>query len=129
MRLTSVVLLGAGSIMVIQGELSLGILMTFSVYMNMLFEPLGFFSNVANWWAVCVDSAQRIFEIIDAETDLPEADNPVRLDKIRGDFEVREVMFEYEPGRPVCKKHVTAGESRTNARHCGQNGAPASQRL
>jgi ATP-binding cassette subfamily B protein len=113
MRLTSVVLLGAGSIMVIQGELSLGILMTFSVYMNMLFEPLGFFSNVANWWAVCVDSAQRIFEIIDAETDLPEADNPVRLDKIRGDFEVREVMFEYEPGRPVVRNmslQVKAGQ-------------------
>lgn len=103
MRAAHCVLLGAGAVLVIKGQLKLGILMTFSAYLNMLFEPLGFFSSVSNWWASCVDSAQRVFEIIDAKTDLPEAENPVRIDRLKGDFEAKDVMFEYEPGRPVVR--------------------------
>lgn len=103
MRTAHMVLFGVGAWLVLRGEMSIGILMTLSVYLNMLFEPLGFFTNLSNWWSSCVDSAQRIFEIVDAKSDLPEAENPVHLEKIHGDFEANNVLFEYEPGHPVVR--------------------------
>ena len=103
MRTAHMVLFGAGTTLVLRGEMSVGILMTLTAYLNMRFEPLGFFTNLSSWWSSCVDSAQRIFEVIDAKSDLPDAENPVHLDTIKGDFEADGVLFEYEPGRPVVR--------------------------
>lgn len=103
MRVAHMVQFGVGTVFVIRGEMSVGILMTLSTYLNMLFEPLGFFSSVSNWWSSCIDSAQRVFEVVDAKTDLPEAENPIHLDTIKGDFEAKSVLFEYEAGRPVVR--------------------------
>ncbi|NLB42899.1 MAG: ABC transporter ATP-binding protein, partial [Clostridiales bacterium] len=58
-------------------------------------------SWVSNWWARCVDSAQRVFEIIDAKPDVSDPEESVILDRIRGDIELKNVKFEYDPAKPV----------------------------
>jgi ATP-binding cassette subfamily B protein len=50
-----------------------------------------------------MDSAQRVFEIIDSKPDLDEPEHPVRLDDIKGDIKITDAYFEYEAGRPVIK--------------------------
>jgi len=116
-------LLALGSIKVINGELSVGLVITMAAYLNMLFAPLGFLSNVSNWWASCTDSSQRVFEIIDAETDLPEAEHPTNLETIQGNFEVRDVMFEYDPGRPVVRNLSLSVEAGKMLGIVGKTGA------
>lgn len=103
--LTNLTVLALGGCMIVKGygNMTLGKLMTFSAYLNMLYGPLDFLSWVSSWWARCVDSAQRIFEIIDANPDVKEPENPVPLPDIRGDIEMENVRFEYEPGRPIIK--------------------------
>ncbi|MBQ5973468.1 MAG: ATP-binding cassette domain-containing protein [Oscillospiraceae bacterium] len=103
MRIAQCVLLAFGTVLVLRREMSVGILLTLSAYLNMLFEPLGLFSSISNWWSSCLDSAQRIFEIADAKTDLPEAEHPVHLETIRGDFKAEGLLFEYEPGHPIVR--------------------------
>ena len=105
-------ILGVGGVMVVRGEMSLGALLTFVVYMDMLQGPLDFLSWVSNWWARCVDSAQRVFEVIDTEPDVVEKPDAVELEDFRGEIEISELEFEYEPARPIIKKldlHVEAG--------------------
>ncbi|MDR0292535.1 MAG: ABC transporter ATP-binding protein/permease, partial [Oscillospiraceae bacterium] len=92
-----------GGVMVLNGEISLGTLLVFIAYLTMLYGPLEFMSWVSNWWARCVDSAQRVFEIIDAKPDVAEPENPVRPETLKGDIEVRGVWFEYDPATPVLK--------------------------
>lgn len=101
--LGQVIVTAIGGMMVLNGEITLGTLLTFIAYLSMLYGPLEFMSWVSNWWARCVDSAQRVFEIMDAEPDIAEPDVPVVLDKIRGDIEIRGVKFEYDPATPVLK--------------------------
>ncbi len=104
---------GYGGILVIKGEMLLGDLLAFIVYMQMLEGPIEFLSWVFNWWTRCADSAQRIFEIIDTEPDIIERENPVILPSIGGDIEIKELYFEYEPARPVIKNFnlsVKAGQ-------------------
>ena len=92
-----------GGMMVINGELTLGTFMTFIAYLSMLYGPLEFMSWVSNWWARCVDSAQRMFEIIDSKAEIEEPDEPIILKNLSGNIEVKDVWFEYDPATPVLK--------------------------
>ena len=91
--------------MVLNGTegMTIGVLMSFISYLTMLYGPLEFMSWVSNWWARCVDSAQRVFEIIDAKPEVTDPENPVVLDRIRGDIELKDVKFEYDAATPVLK--------------------------
>jgi len=103
MFLGQVIVTAIGGVMVVRGEMTLGTLLTFIAYLTMLYGPLEFMSWVSNWWSRCVDSAHRVFEIIDAESDVREAENPVQKTDIHGDVHFEHVVFEYEPARPVIK--------------------------
>ena len=108
-----VVVTAVGGIMVVNDEMSIGTLMTFIAYMQMLFRPLEFLSWVSNWWARCLDSAQRVFEIIDSKPDIEEPEKPVMLEEVKGEILVKDVWFEYDPATPILKGmdlHVKAGE-------------------
>ncbi len=96
--------LGYGGILcVTTNELTIGELLTYVIYLQMLQKPVEFLSWVVNWWARCLDSAQRVFEILDAEPDVKDKENPVILREIRGEIEISELQFEYEPAHPVIK--------------------------
>ncbi len=106
------VILGLGAIFVVRGEMTTGQLLTFVVYMDMLIGPMDFLSWVSNWWARCVDAAQRVFEIIDTEPDVVESESPTVIENLQGEIKISELEFEYEPARPIIKKldlHVPAG--------------------
>jgi len=92
-----------GGTMVVEGEITLGTFLAFIAYLTLLYGPLEFMSWVSNWWARCVDSAQRVFEIIDAKPDVMEPAQPVQLDPFRGGIDARGVWFEYDPATPVLK--------------------------
>lgn len=109
-----VIITAVGGMMVIEGEISLGMLMTFIAYLSMLYGPLEFMSSVSNWWARCVDAAQRVFEIIDSKADITEPEDPVIKDEMIGDIEVKDVWFEYDPATPILKGlslHAPAGKT------------------
>jgi ATP-binding cassette subfamily B protein len=114
MFLGQVVVTGVGGMMVIRGEISLGTLMLFLTYLGMLYGPLEFLSTVSNWWARCVDSAQRVFEVVDAKAEIEEPANPVLIEDMKGDIVLDEVWFQYDPATPVLKGmnlHVPAGKT------------------
>ncbi|MCL2189490.1 MAG: ABC transporter ATP-binding protein/permease [Defluviitaleaceae bacterium] len=103
MFLGQAVVTAIGSMMVIEGTLSLGTLLTFLMYLGMLYGPLEFLSTVSNWWARCVDSAQRVFEVIDAKAEIEEPANPIMLNELKGEIVLDDVWFQYDPATPVLK--------------------------
>ena len=112
--LISAIVLGVGGVMAITTkEITIGELLTFVVYLQMLQAPIEFLSWVTTWWARCVDSAQRVFEIMDTEPDVQDKENPVILDNFKGSVELNELYFEYEPAHPIIKNlslKIEAGE-------------------
>ena len=109
----SAVILGMGGTYVIQGKMTTGTLLSYVVYLELLRQPLQFLSWTANWWSRCADSAQRVFEVCDAEPEITEKENAVTFDDLQGEIEINELDFEYEPARPVIKHlslHVKAGQ-------------------
>ncbi len=111
--LLSTVVLGVGSVFVAKGEMTVGTLLTYIVYLEMLRGPFDFLSWVSNWWSRCADSAQRVFEICDAEPDIVEKEDAVSFENLHGSIEINELEFEYEAARPVIRKlslNVEAGD-------------------
>jgi len=55
------------------------------------------------WWTDSMNSAQRIFEILDAVPEVTERENAIELKDIKGKVELEGVSFSYEPNKPVLK--------------------------
>lgn len=103
-----------GGAMIIGGSnIELGLLLTFSGYVGQLKGPLEFMSRIIRWYTNCMNSAQRIFEIIDAVPEVKEVPEPIRPEVLRGEIELRNVTFGYEANKPILKNisfHVEEGE-------------------
>lgn len=104
----------AGSALIIGGSgMELGLLITFSGYVGQLKWPLEFMSRIFRWYTNAMNSAQRMFEIIDAVPEVKEAPEPLRPETLRGEIELKNVTFGYEPNKPILKDvsfKVEAGE-------------------
>ena len=85
-------------------EIELGVLITFVGYVAQLNGPMNFFSWVFRMWSDSINSAERLFEIIDAIPEIREKEEPVRLTAPRGEIELNNVTFGYRVGRPVLKE-------------------------
>lgn len=115
MSVGALVIWGVGGWRVLQGDLTFGTLMTFTGYLGMLYGPLDFMTRIVDWWSSSMNSAQRIFEVIDSTEMLwtPEPQEIVSLGRLQGNIEARDVTFGYEEGKPVIEDvsfTVQAGE-------------------
>ncbi len=102
-KILSIVVYCVGAWLVINGNMAFGALTAFILYMNMIYEPINFFTWVGDRWARCVDAASRMFEIVDSTPTVVEAENPVRIPDMKGNIELKNISFEYEAGRPIIK--------------------------
>ncbi|MCC3372707.1 ABC transporter transmembrane domain-containing protein [Cohnella sp. REN36] len=102
-----------GGSSVIRGDLQLGVLMALIAYLGMLFGPLQWVSQMINWASHALASADRVFEIMDTPSDVPDARDPHPIGTIRGDVVFERVSYGYEKHHPVLKDvnlKVKAGE-------------------
>lgn len=104
-RIASLMIWGLGSYLLLkQPGMELGILITFVGYVDQLNGPLDFMSQAFRWFTDSMNSSQRIFEIIDAVPEIMEKPDAIPMKQIKGDIELRNVTFGYEPNKPVLKR-------------------------
>ena len=84
-----------GAIFVIQGKLSLGVVQAFFQYVNQVAEPLTEASYTINSMQAAVASAERVFVILDAEEEEPEASVPKVLTEAQGEVFFEHIRFGY----------------------------------
>ncbi len=101
--LGNIIAWGVGGYMVIMGHgnLTYGMLLTFISYLNMVFDPLGFFTDFIDRTADCSNALQRLFEIMDAQPDVSEKADPARPEPLGGRVEFDGVSFSYQKGRKI----------------------------
>ncbi len=88
----------AGGYIVINGGLTLGTLVMFSALLPQLYGPLSAVSNSRVEFATSLVSFERVFEVLDLETDIAEPEEPERLVPLVGRVEARDMSFKYESG-------------------------------
>ncbi|MBO3769610.1 MAG: ABC transporter ATP-binding protein, partial [Candidatus Brockarchaeota archaeon] len=92
-----------GGFQVVYGEISLGQLVTFTMYLGMLVWPIMSIGFVLSRYAEAVISANKIFEILDTEPEVKEKPNAIELKKVKGEVRFENVVFGYEEEKPVLK--------------------------
>lgn len=90
-------------LILIQKRFDYAVLITFAGYVGQLTGPMDFMSFFFRWFTNCMNSAQRMFEIIDAVPEIQEKENAVSPETIEGTIEMKDVTFGYEKNKPVLK--------------------------
>ena len=86
-----------GAISAIQGRLSVGQLTCFLSYANQYTKPFNEISGVVTELQNAIACAGRIFDLIEEEPQIPEAENAVTLTDVKGNIELKDVKFSYVP--------------------------------
>ncbi|MFP6809100.1 MAG: ABC transporter ATP-binding protein [Pseudomonadales bacterium] len=93
---------GAGS--VVQDEMSLGGVILFTRFMNMLFTPVVLLGEQLNVLFRAMASGERIFQALDWDEQIHESENPAELpERLAGKVEFRHVNFGYSKETPILK--------------------------
>ena len=84
-----------GGSMVLRGELEVGALVAFALYIQRFFEPVRNLTMEYGQLQRAMASGARIFELLDVEPEVVDSPAPVHLDTIRGDVRYEGVGFSY----------------------------------
>ncbi|MFP3915287.1 MAG: ABC transporter ATP-binding protein, partial [Actinomycetota bacterium] len=84
-----------GGWLVIRGGMQTGEVVMFSTLLVQLYGPLSGLSNSRVEFATSLVSFQRVFEVLDLETDIPEPEDPIALEDVEGRVRFDGVRFRY----------------------------------
>ena len=99
-----------GGLKVVGGEITLGTLVAFSIYLSRFLEPINDLARLFNSFQAALAAAERIFSILSEEPEPPPLPAEVAPSP-RGELAFDSVVFAYN-GRPVLKEvtlHIPAG--------------------
>ncbi|HJW27937.1 MAG TPA: ABC transporter ATP-binding protein, partial [Saprospiraceae bacterium] len=100
---------------VVSGSVSMGSLIAFPVYVNMLFRPMRWLADKFNTLQMGMVAAERVFNIIDSDELTEETSTPVQVNlPMYGEVEFDHVHFSYDGENDVLKDvsfHIPAGKT------------------
>lgn len=89
---------------VVGGSVSMGALIAFPVYVNMLFRPMRWLADKFNTLQMALVAGERIFNILDSDEMTEESKNPTLMDvPLSGEVEFDHVFFAYDGENDVLK--------------------------
>lgn len=91
-----------GSRGVIENHITLGVLVVFPVYLNMLFRPVRMLADKFNTLQMGMVAAERVFDLLD-EAEFKEKNGSKKADILRGDIAFKNVDFSYDNTNFVLK--------------------------
>jgi len=86
---TGIVILGVDKV-------SVGTLVAFGTYVGMFWHPIMNLSNFYNQIITNLAAAERIFEILDTEPEITDAEDVIEMPAIKGEVTFKDVTFSYD---------------------------------
>ena len=90
-----------GGIQILEGHILFGDLTAMVAYVGMLYNPLQWFTRLVRFFSRAMQAANRVFEVMDSESQVPERKHPVELSEVKGEVCLDHVCFSYEPNVPI----------------------------
>jgi ATP-binding cassette subfamily B protein len=96
-----------GGRQIIMGTLTLGEWQKFSMYLMFVLFPMGMLGMIINMMSQAGASAKRVFEILDAKSDVTNKADAVEMPTVKGSVEFDHVTFRYFGGGDPALDNVT----------------------
>ena len=90
-----------GSVLFLRGKVGLGDLSSFVQYSRKFSGPINEIANIIAELQSAFAAAERVFTLIDADPEAPDAADAEELTDVKGDVCFRQVDFSYDPGKPI----------------------------
>ena len=90
-----------GGYLMVQGKLNLGDIQAFIQYLNSFHGPMQNIANISNILQQTAAAAERVFEFLDEEEEIPNPEEPAVLETVEGHVEFKDICFGYDPDVPV----------------------------
>lgn len=97
------VIIWYGGGQVLQNAVSVGVIIAFVQYTEMFFRPIRDLAEKYNILQTAMASSERIFNLLDTSSPINDIDNPVKLDKVKGNIQFKNVWFAYNDEDYVLK--------------------------
>jgi ATP-binding cassette subfamily B protein len=112
-----------GGLRVATGALSLGDVQAFIQYSRQFTQPLTQVASMANLLQSGVASAERVFDLLDAEEQVPDPADAAPAHARHGRVEFEHVSFRYEPDAPLIEDLSLVAEPGSTVAIVGPTGA------
>jgi ATP-binding cassette subfamily B protein len=100
-NLNYVIIAVLGGLRVASGTMSLGDVQAFIQYSRQFTQPVTQVASMANLLQSGVASAERVFELLDADEEVPDEDHLLTVDDRRGRVSFESISFRYLEDRPL----------------------------
>lgn len=90
-----------GSYLAIKGTIEVGDIQAFIQYVRSFTQPLAQIANISNILQQTAACAERVFEFLDEEEEVPETDHPIKLENVEGHVQFDHVHFGYNPDKII----------------------------
>ena len=90
-----------GGLRALEGDLTIGVLTAFLLYLRMFFEPMQEISQFFNTFQSASSALEKLSGVLAERPGVPEPTNPVPLPHARGEVRFDHTTFGYLPERPV----------------------------
>ena len=104
----------SGSILAIKGVIKVGDIQAFIQYVRNLTQPMSMLAQVSNMLQSMAAAAERVFEFLDEEEEIPEAENTFDLSEFHGNVEFDHVRFGYTQDKVIIHdlcSNIKAGQT------------------
>jgi len=99
--LASVGIMGMGGAMIIEGTLTTGDFLAFTLLLGFMVAPIVQMSNIGSQLTEAFAGLDRTEEIMNMQSEVNDELRTIELNKIVGDVEFQDVSFSYEKGKEV----------------------------
>ena len=118
-----IVLASLGAWLALQGLATIGMIATFISYGRNFIGPVRQLANMYNSVQAALAGAERVFEILDTETELVDDPDALPLERLKGSVHFNNVRFGYLPDTPVIKSMTLDADSGETIALVGPTGA------
>ena len=101
MRLVQIVVMLAGTALIVRGGLSVGDFVAFLLLVGVFYRPLDKIGAMIEIYPRGIAGFRRYQALLEIEPDVQDAPGAAEAPPLRGDVRFEDVRFDYEPGRPV----------------------------
>ncbi len=121
--LQTVLVFVVGTIMVIEGDATLGTVVAFTGYVTLLASPISQISNLLSTTLNAAAGGSRIFDILDTDPTVLDATDAKDYEFKGGHVEFKEVDFSYVKGQSILRKNTFEVQAGEHIGICGPTGA------
>ena len=101
--LASVGIMGIGGAMIIEGTLTTGDFLAFTLLLGFMIAPIVQMSNIGSQLTEAFAGLDRTEEIMNMDSEACDQSRTIELDRILGNVEFKDVSFSYEKGKEVVR--------------------------